>query len=277
MTTLSQLYKKKEKNGTGTTVKKTFMVPREELYLIDGEQGRPLNMEHAEKMRDLWLAGADLPPLIVKVTERGVKIIDGQHRFTGANLCSEMGVNIPRLECKDFLGTELEELAIQTGSSESLQVTPIERALQYNKAKNRGYTITEIAHAFHRSASDIELHLQLLSSGEVLIGMVAAGEVAATTAVALSREHGAKAGSVAAAGLAKAKAAGKSKLTKSAAIPQFSARKARRLVELLVDSEFERNGDGDYLALAMDTSGEINRILAEYRAGIGTKDSGEES
>ncbi|MFK8258303.1 hypothetical protein ACFL9S_11005 [Erwinia sp. AnSW2-5] len=77
--------------------------------------------------------------------------------------------------------------------------------------------------------------------------------------------------------MAKAKAAGKSKLTKSDAIPQFSARKARRLVELLVDAEFERNGDGDYLALAMDTSDEINRILAEYRAGIGTKDTGEES
>lgn len=33
MTTLSQLYKQKEKNGTGTTVKKTFMVPITELYL----------------------------------------------------------------------------------------------------------------------------------------------------------------------------------------------------------------------------------------------------
>jgi len=37
---------------------------------------------------------------------------------------------------------------------------------------------------------------------------------------------------------------------------------------LLVDADFERNGDGDYLALAMDTSDEINRILAEYRAEI---------
>jgi len=93
----------------------------------------------------------------------------------------------------------------------------------------------------------------------------------------LSREHGAKAGSVAAAGLAKAKAAGKSKLTKSAAIPQFSARKARRLVELLVDAEADVDGGFHQLILSPGTNEEINRILAEYRAGIGTKDAGEES
>lgn len=270
MATLSQHYKQKDKNGTGTTVKKTYMVPFEELYTVEGEQGRPLNMEHAEKMCELWIAGADLPALVVKVTEQGVKIIDGQHRFTGAGLARAKGVNIPRLECKDFLGSDLEELALQTGSSDSLQVTPIERASQYNKAKNRGYTVAEIAKAFHRSVADVESYLQLLSSGDVLIGMVESGEVAASTAVALSREHGAKAGSIATEGLAKAKAAGKKKLTRSDAIPLFSAVKARRLVELLVDAEFERNGDGDYLALAMDTSDEINRIIAEYRKGIGS-------
>ena len=268
MATLSQHYKQKDKNGTGTTVKKTYMVPYEELYTVEGEQGRPLNMAHAEKMRDLWIAGADLPALVVKVTEQGVKIIDGQHRYVGAGLASAMGVSIPRLECKDFLGTNLEELAFQTGSSDSLQVTPIERGVQYNKAKNQGYTVAEIAAAFHRSMTDVECHLQLLSSGDELIRMVESGEVAATTAVALSREHGAKAGSVATEALVKAKAAGKKKLTRSDAIPLFSAVKARRLVELLVDAEFERNGDGDYLALAMETSDEINRILEEYRKGI---------
>lgn len=33
MATLSQYYKHKDKNGTGTTVKKAFMVPYDELYL----------------------------------------------------------------------------------------------------------------------------------------------------------------------------------------------------------------------------------------------------
>ena len=268
MATLSQHFKQKDKNGTGTTVKKTYMVPYEELYTVEGEQGRPLNMQHAEKMRDLWIAGADLPALVVKVTEQGVKIIDGQHRYVGAGLASDMGVSIPRLECKDFLGSDLEELAFQTGSSDSLQVTPVERGVQYNKAKNRGYTVAEIAVAFHRSVTDVECHLQLLSSGEVLIGMVEAGEIAATTAVALSREHGAKAGSVATEGLAKAKAAGKTKLTRSDAIPLFSAVKARRLLELLVDAEQYPHGDGMAIELSSRIQAEALKIIEDYRNGI---------
>lgn len=218
MSTLSQYYKQKEQNGTGTTVKKTFMVPFEELYTVEGEQGRPLNKEHAEKMCELWMSGTDLPALLVEVTERGVKIIDGQHRHYGAHLAREKGHQIPRIECKDFIGTPLEKLAIQTGSSEGLQITPIERAINYNKAKNQGHSIQEIAKAFHRSVTDVENHLQLLSSGETLLGMVNSGEVSATTAMELSKKHGPAAGRIASEQFEKAKAEGKKKLTRSAAI-----------------------------------------------------------
>lgn len=218
MSTLSQYYKQKEQNGTGTTVKKTFMVPFEELYTVEGEQGRPLNKEHAEKMCELWMSGTDLPALLVEVTERGVKIIDGQHRHYGAYLAREKGHQIPRIECKDFIGTPLEKLAIQTGSSEGLQITPIERAINYNKAKNQGHSIQEIAKAFHRSVTDVENHLQLLSSGDTLLDMVISGEVSATTAMELSKKHGPAAGRIATEQLEKVKASGKKKLTRSAAI-----------------------------------------------------------
>lgn len=269
MTTLSQLYKQKEKNGTGTTVKKTFMVPYDELYLEPGDNMRPLNQEWAEHMRDLWIAGADLPALTVTVTEKGIRIDDGQHRYVGAGMARELGTDVPRIECKDFVGTELERLAHQDGSNNSLPVTPVQRARQYNRAKNLGYTIAEISQAFHRSVSDIEMHLQLLSSGDVLIGMVESGEVAATTAVALSREHGPKAGSVATAELAKAKASGKKKLTKSAAMKQFSAVKARRLAELLCDSNLFVVAGNHALSLPEGVEGEVVKILAEYKEGIG--------
>ncbi|MFV8849558.1 DNA-binding protein [Serratia fonticola] len=269
MTTLSQLYKQKEKNGTGTTVKKTFMVPYDELYLEPGDNMRPLNQEWAEHMRDLWIAGADLPALTVTVTEKGVRIDDGQHRYVGAGMARKLGTDVSRIECKDFVGTELERLAHQDGSNNSLPVTPVQRAKQYNRAKNLGYTIAEISQAFHRSISDIEMHLQLLSSGDVLISMVESGEVAATTAVALSREHGPKAGSVATAELAKAKASGKKKLTKSAAMKQFSAVKARRLAELLCDSNLFVVAGNHALSLPEGVEGEVVKILAEYKEGIG--------
>lgn len=92
-----------------------------------------------------------------------------------------------------------------------------------------------------RSVGDVDHHLQLLSCGDELIDMVKAGEVSTSTTVALSREHGAQAPTVAARQMDKAKAAGKSKLTRSAAIPQLSPARSRRLAELLVDAEIENN------------------------------------
>ena len=65
--------------------------------------------------------------------------------------------------------------------------------------------------------------------------MVRAGEVSPTTAVALSREHGPPAASVAARQMDKARASGKSKLTRSAALPQFSAARARQFIQIVAD------------------------------------------
>ena len=262
MATLSQYYKHKDKNGTGTTVKKPFMVPYDELYLEPGDNIRPLNEEHARKMCELWKSGADLPALSVQVTEKGVKIIDGQHRYIGAGYAIADGISIPRIECKDFIGTELERLAHQAGTSEGLAITPVQRAKQYNRARNAGYTIQEIADEFHRSTSDVETHLQLLSSGDELIKLVEAGEIAATTAVALSREHGPKADSVATGLMSKAKAAGKKKLTRSVALPQFSAVKARKFIQAVADAGLELDGEAgllmeEYQAFLSETGQEV--------------------
>lgn len=262
MATLSQYYKHKDKNGTGTTVKKAFMVPYDELYLEPGDNIRPLNEEHARKMCELWKSGADLPALSVQVTEKGVKIIDGQHRYIGAGYAIADGISIPRIECKDFIGTELERLAHQAGTSEGLAITPVQRAKQYNRARNAGYTIQEIADEFHRSTSDVETHLQLLSSGDELIKLVEAGEIAATTAVALSREHGPKADSVATGLMSKAKPAGKKKLTRSAALPQFSAVKARKFIQAVAEAGLELDGEAgllmeEYQAFLSETGQEV--------------------
>jgi len=277
MSSLLSLYKAKEKNGTETTVKKTFQVPLAELYVEPGYNVREIDQEHVAEFRDAFIAGEFVPPLAVQVTEQGIKIIDGHHRYYGAKMASEAGHEIPRLECKDFSGSEADRIAFMVTSSQGKALSPLERAAAYQRLLNQGWTPAEIAKKVKRSTADVDQHLQLLECGDGLIAMVKAGEVAPTTAVALSREHGPKAEAVAQVQMEKAKAAGKTKLTRSAAIPQFSAAKARRLAELLVDAEFNRGGEGDYLLLYMDTSEEIQRILAEYRSGISSGGGGDES
>ena len=254
MSSLSQLYNQKDKNGTETTVKKTFLVPLAEIYVEPGFNVRDIDPVHVDEFRDAFIAGEYIPPLAVQVTDKGVKIIDGHHRYYGALAAKEAGTEIPRLECKDFVGSDADRIAFMVTSSQGKPLTPLERAAAYQRLVNQGWESGEIAKKVKRSVADVDHHLQLLSCGDELINMVRTGEVAATTAVALSREHGPHASAVAVEQMGKAKAAGKSKLTRSAALPQFSATKARQALQLLADAEVE---------ILLPHSVEV--ILKEYR------------
>ncbi|MBD9645153.1 DNA-binding protein [Pantoea sp. PNT02] len=264
MSNLLQVYKNKDDNETDITVRKTYLLGVSELYIEPGYNVRDIDQAHVEEFRDAYIAGENVPPLTVQVTKQGVKVIDGHHRWHGAKLAQEAGHEI-RLECKDFVGNEAERIAFMVTSSQGRPLEPLERAAAYQRLKNQGWELAEIAKKVKRSPSDIDQHLALLTVGDDLIEMVKAGEVAATTAVAMVREHGAKAETVAKTQLAKAKADGKKKLTRAAAMPQFSATRARRLVELLKDAVLLQDSpDLEYFKLPPGVAVEITSILQEY-------------
>ena len=235
MSSLYQLYKHKDKNGTGTVVNKTYTVPLSELYVEPGLNIREINQDHVAEFRDAFIAGESVPPLDVQVTEKGVKVIDGHHRYYGAIEATKAGADIIRLECKDFVGNEADRIAFMVTRNQGKPLTALERAAAYQRLRNQGWEPDEIAKKVKRSLSDVDYHLHLLTCGEELISMVRAGEVSPTTAVALSREHGPQAASVAVRQMDKARASGKSKLTRSAALPQFSAAKARQFLQIVAD------------------------------------------
>ena len=268
MTNLARIYDNKAKTETNITTRKTYLLGVDELYVESGYNIREIDQTHVEEFRDAFIAGEHVPPLAVQVTEQGIKIIDGHHRYHGALLAKEAGYDI-RLECKDFVGSEADRIAFMVTSSQGRALEPLERAAAYQRMSNQGMEPAEIAKKVKRSIADVEHHLQLLTSGDELIAMVKNREVAATTAVALVREHGVKAGSVARTQLDKAKATGKKKLTKADAMPQFSAARARRLVELLYDAQKGEAEEGKG-ALLIDLSHieEVIAIINEYRSGI---------
>lgn len=235
MSSLYQHYNQKKKNGTGIKVNRTFIVPLDELYIEPGLNIREIDQEHVAEFRDAFIAGESVPPLDVQVTEKGVKVIDGHHRYYGAIEAMKAGSEIIRLECKDFVGNEADRIAFMVTRNQGRPLTALERAAAYQRLRNQGWEPDEIAKKVKRSLSDVDYHLHLLTCGEELITMVRAGEVSPTTAVALSREHGPQAATVAARQMDKARASGKSKLTRSAALPQFSAAKARQFIQIVAD------------------------------------------
>lgn len=217
MSTLARIYDDKKNSDTDITTRKTYLLGVDELYVETNYNIRDIDQTHVEEFRDAFIAGEHVPPLAVKVTEKGIKIIDGHHRYYGAKLAQEAGYTL-RLECKDFVGSEADSVAFMVTSSQGRALLPLERAAAYQRLVNQGLEPAEIAAKVKRSITDVEQHLQLLTVGEPLMEMVKSGEVAATTAVALQREHGVKASSVAQEQMQIAKAAGKKKLTRSAAI-----------------------------------------------------------
>ena len=265
MSSLYQHYNQKNKNGTGIKVNRTFIVPLSELYVEPGLNIRDIDQEHVAEFRDAFIAGESVPPLDVQVTEKGVKVIDGHHRYYGAIEATKAGADVIRLECKDFVGSEADRIAFMVTRNQGRPLTALERAAAYQRLRNQGWEPDEIAKKVKRSLSDVDYHLHLLTCGEELIGMVRAGEVSPTTAVALSREHGPQAASVAVRQMDKARASGKSKLTRSAALPQFSAAKARarQFIQIVADQ------------VDLVLPAEASAILDEYRSFL--KEAGWES
>lgn len=240
---LSRHYKQKDKNGTETTVNKAYVVPVSELYVEPGFNVREIDQEHVEEFRNAFIAGEYIPPLAVQVTERGIKIIDGHHRYYGALAATEAGHPILRIECKDFVGSDADRIAFMVTSSQGKPLSAIERGMAYRRLINQGWTNAEIAKKVKRSPADVDLHLQLTECDDRIINMVKSGQIAATTAVAMSKEHGHEAARIAGEKLEKAKSEGREKITKADAIPQFSAKKARRFIELYCSGGGELNAE----------------------------------
>ena len=266
MATLSQRYSARESIGSDIATRKTFLVPLDEIYIEEGFNVRELSQENIEGFRDAWMAENEyIPQLVVEVTERGVKVIDGHHRYSGALLAREAGHNLVRIECKDFAGSEADKIALMITSSQGKPLSPIERGAAYQRLVNQGWTNTEIAKKVKRSESDILQHLQLQECTPYVKSLVRAGTMNYALAISINREHGVYADKEAARLMKKAEDAGKTKVTKSIAQPQFSAKKARRMLELLFDAVPIVNGDSDMLMLSKGSKDEVMQIISDYR------------
>ena len=246
MATIGQMYKA---GTTDAKPRKVFFVPLSELYVEDGYNIRDVDQVHVEEFRDAYAAGEYVPPLTVEVTQQGIKVIDGHHRFSGAKLAAATGLEL-RLEVNDITGTsEADKIALMVTSSQGKPLEPLERAKAYQRLKQQGWTNDEIAKKVKRSPSDVANMLALAEVPEPLKEMVRGGQMSYVTATDLTRQHGTEAEAVATAALEEAKAAGKDKVTKKftepkapkakpeAIQPPFGKDQLTRLAELAVHVE----------------------------------------
>lgn len=181
---LDRMYSNAETRD-GITTKKTYSVPRAKLRVVPGFNVRDIDQDHVNALADMYRKGKELPPLVVCVADDGmIDIVDGEHRYWASGL-AEM-LRVPVLE---FEGTEAEKIALAISSSQTRQLTPVQRAMAYLRLHQRGWTDKEIADEVARSEGDVANHLLLAKCGEAVHEAVKAKEVSATAIIDLARKH----------------------------------------------------------------------------------------
>lgn len=204
-------------------VNKTFMVPVEHLMIEDGFNVRDLDQDHIQSMAQSYADGKMMPALVIRTTKSGFKVIDGHHRLSAAKIAG-----VQRLECKEFTGTEAEQIAYMVSSSQGRNLKPIERAHAYRRLVGLGMTKDEVAKAVGRSRADVDNHLLMLEAGDDVIQAIKDGDVAATEVQREMRKSGAGAQEKIMAAVSKAKqAGGKAKLR------NFTKKHHERVMEIL--------------------------------------------
>jgi ParB family chromosome partitioning protein len=122
---------------------------------------------------------------------------------------------------------------------------------------------SEIAGKVKRSESDILQHLQLHECTPYIKKLVRDGSMNYAIAIGISREHGVYADREASRLMKKAEAAGKKKVTKSIAKPQFNAGKARKFLDHRIMQRTTSGGLIFEVPPAMQA--EVLSILQEFR------------
>lgn len=223
--------------------------------------------EAGVKLYQYMLAGGKVPPLeVIPRDDGGVWIIEGHRRNENFHrLLKEAGRPVDWIRIDPFEGNNIERIARVRTSNNQLPITDYEEALLVRDLQNLNLHADKIAEVLHIPRYKVDNALVLLSANYDVHQLVEEGDVDIPLAVQRIKKHGEKAGQVLQNDAEKAKQKGKTKATKSTAIPQFSATRARRLCELLYDAAPMVREEGDVLLLLPGTREEINTILNEYR------------
>jgi len=247
---ISTAYKNDKDKSTGIKATKTFNVPRALLYVEEGFNVRDIDPEHVAAIRAAYEAGEYLPPLVVKdMGDNRFKVIDGHHRYYGGE-----GI-VERFECKDYIGSDADQVAMMITSSQGRQLSSTERAMAYLRLHRHGYTYDEIAAKCKRSRADVDNHMTLATADHTVIEHVKSGAITMNEVNQVIRKKGEKATEIIEAAVTKATEQGAKKVN-ATDLHRFTNKMAMRFVELtLAGSMNLSDADDD----------ELDELSAAYR------------
>jgi ParB family chromosome partitioning protein len=172
-------------------------------------------------------AGGYIPPLEVRPRDDGgVWIVEGHRRTKqiGRAIAAGAYPADPKdgkywVKIVQFIGNDIKRTARLKTSNSSKKLTDLQEAEIYRRLRAFGLNVTEIAIEVNEKRSRVEQLLALVDADHGVQAAVKAGDISRTLAVAITKDHGERAGAVIANEVQKAKAAGRKRVTASAMKP----------------------------------------------------------
>lgn len=275
MATLGQVSKVE---GSGVAVYKDYQVELDMLHIDEADNIRTVDMEYAQRWADQFIRDDGIKSIgVIEVQimpDGRYRVVDGQHRVTGAKIARDMGVSIRRIQAKTFEGTDAQRYAMMRKKNSGMPLTPLQDAKACAKMRDGGWTNKEIAQEIGVSVSFVATHLELWDCSPFMKGLVDEGKASYATAVELQREHGANADEEAGKLLEVAKEQGKDKITKKVkdaaeakARPKklFGGKQGLRLAEIISHS-LDGERDNLTIELSMQDKLELFDLIQDYLA-----------
>lgn len=169
------------------------LIEEEEGFNLGREYDEPDEIAHIRNLADCYIAGEDLPPLIVKVVDGRIIVRDGHCRRRAALLARSEGCEISRLAVMESKGDEIDQTMILLTSNDGLKQKPLGRAKIYAKLISMGLTEDEVAKRIKKTKPHVMQYLALHNLPMKLKELIKSDVIAWSMALELFNEHGTKA------------------------------------------------------------------------------------
>lgn len=119
--------------------------------------------EHVLNLSFAYENGDYVPPIVVKFREDDQKAVirDGHHRYRGLLLAMERGAAIQYVAVTEFKGDEAKQQLLMLTSSNSLELSPVEKAEIFHRLFSYGFTPDQIAKQINKSITHVTQMLKV--------------------------------------------------------------------------------------------------------------------
>jgi ParB-like chromosome segregation protein Spo0J len=212
-------FKQMIKSGVIKRLDSGMFVRREDIHIEPGFNLRnprdPENAPYLEALVGHMARGGKVPALEVRPRDDGgVWLVDGEFRLTAYGILADKGQPVEWIAVVPFEGNDIERTTRIMTSNESRKLTPLQIAEGYRRLRDTfNLTPDDIARRVIKTRQHVDQMLILANAPHQVQQMVQRGDVSASVAIDVTRQHGEKAKHILAD--AKAKAGGQKVTPKS--------------------------------------------------------------